>query len=153
MTTDKLTRGKLNTEVVAEGYKICYVCKCEKLITEFGRHSGRSDGCQTYCKQCAKEQQTKWYYQRKHGISLEEREAMLVSQGGKCAICGNPTVFPTLKGRENNTGESAVVDHCHASSKIRGVLCGHCNTGLGSFKDNLQSLLNAVDYLLKADEN
>ena len=152
MATQNLTRGQLNSSLVADGYKICYVCKCEKLLTDFGVHSGRSDGRQTYCKQCAKSQQTKWYYQRKHGISLEERDAMLLAQEGSCAICKAPTVFSTTSGI-NNTGDLAVVDHCHRSSRIRGVLCGHCNTGLGAFKDNLQSLLNAVDYLLKSDEN
>jgi hypothetical protein len=132
--------------------KICTVCKTEKSLSDFGSHSGRRDGKQTYCKQCAKENQTSWYYKRKHGISLEQRDALLEKQGGKCAICKSNIVFSTGNGRGVNIGYDAVVDHCHETNQIRGVLCGHCNTGLGAFKDNLISLDNAITYLIKAIE-
>ncbi len=133
-------------------YKVCYVCGSEKPRTAFGINNSRPDRLQTYCIQCAKEKQTKWYYQRKHGISLEERDQMLISQNCKCAICGRKTEFQFKAGKLSNTGEFAVVDHCHNSLKIRGVLCGHCNTGLGAFKDNIENLKAAINYLLKSGE-
>lgn len=71
-----------------------------------------------------------------YGISLEQYNSMLVSQGGVCVICGNP---PT-KGRLH-------IDHCHAGSGIRGLLCNNCNLGLGNFKDNPHLLLKAKIYL------
>jgi hypothetical protein len=47
-----------------------------------------------------------------------------------------------------NTGISRLsVDHCHNTGKIRGILCTKCNTGLGSFKDNIELLMNAIKYL------
>ena len=144
-----LTRGQLNGGVKA-GYKVCYVCRKEKQLSAFGVNRTRGDGVQTYCIQCAKERQTQWYYKRKHGITIEDRDAMLVKQGMKCAICKSPTQFQLNAGKLTNTGEFAVVDHCHTSMKIRGVLCGHCNTGLGAFKDNVETLLAAIDYLDKA---
>ncbi|WP_396189879.1 endonuclease VII domain-containing protein [Flavobacterium sp.] len=141
-----LTRNGLNGDV-PEGFKKCYVCREIKSHEEFSMNRSRSDGLQTYCKHCGKERQSKWYYKRAHGITLEERDELLVKQDGKCAICGNNTQFKLKKGHGSNIGDEAVVDHCHESLKIRGVLCGFCNTGLGAFKDNIKSLLNAVDYL------
>jgi hypothetical protein len=142
------TRGQLNS---TKDYltKICYVCGERKDLNEFGVNRSRPDGVQTYCVRCAKERQTKWYYKRAHGISLEDRDELLKKQLGKCAICGSDTEFQFKKGRLNNTGEFAVVDHCHESKRIRGVLCGHCNTGLGAFKDNPYFLEAAVKYLLE----
>jgi hypothetical protein len=85
---------------------------------------------------------------------LDERNTILSNQGGKCAICGKPTAFEDGKqGKQLNTGDAAVVDHCHDSKRIRGILCGFCNIGLGAFKDNADSLIKAVEYLVKAGEN
>lgn len=40
-----------------------------------------------------------------------------------------------------------VVDHCHSSGEVRGLLCHNCNRALGLFKDSRENLLNAVEYL------
>ena len=40
-----------------------------------------------------------------------------------------------------------VVDHCHTTGIARGILCAHCNVALGSFKDNIEIIKNAVKYL------
>lgn len=58
-----------------------------------------------------------------------------------CEICGK-----TEKGR------SLALDHDHETGRFRGWLCGHCNTGLGLFGDNVLGLMKAVNYLLKASE-
>ena len=76
---------------------------------------------------------------RTYGITSAEFEELKESQGGRCAIC--KTDDP--KGRHG----VFAVDHCHKSGKIRGLLCNKCNVGLGSFRDNIESLLNAIDYL------
>jgi hypothetical protein len=144
--------GQLNSSRKI-GHKVCYVCRTEKPHSHFGTNNSRADGLQTYCIQCAKERQTKWYYKRKHGISIEERDQMLIKQNCECAICGNKTEFQFKAGKLNNSGEFAVVDHCHNSLKIRGILCGHCNTGLGAFKDKIENLQAAINYLLKSGRN
>ncbi|MFM7009119.1 MAG: endonuclease VII domain-containing protein [Betaproteobacteria bacterium] len=74
--------------------------------------------------------------QTRYGISLEERNAMEVTQSGKCLIC-------------NEIPKRLVVDHCHTSGKVRGLLCDHCNTGLGRFKDSPELLMAAIRYLKK----
>lgn len=47
------------------------------------------------------------------------------------------------------TGGTAklVVDHCHASGKIRGLLCDLCNRGIGHFNDSVELLYKAIKYL------
>jgi len=79
-----------------------------------------------------------------YGITLEQYEAMLKSQNSVCMICKKEEVH-----RNNqNTGVSRLsVDHCHSTGKIRGILCTKCNTGLGSFKDNIELLTKAIQYL------
>ena len=74
-------------------------------------------------------------------LTIDEYDKMLENQQGKCAICGG--------GREKQK-YSFSVDHCHATGKIRGILCSNCNAGLGFFKDNPQSLTNALTYLISS---
>lgn len=83
------------------------------------------------------------YLQRVYGLSVEEYKDMYILQDGKCAICGN-TGYTMNK---LNHIVSLNVDHCHTSNKVRGLLCHDCNRGLGLFKDNLQYLQNAINYL------
>ena len=64
---------------------------------------------------------------------------MLVEQGGGCAICGR-------EAWEERCGKLHV-DHCHASGKVRGLLCEKCNHGIGEFRDDPVLLVQAVAYL------
>jgi len=72
----------------------------------------------------------------KFGITLEQYNEMLESQGGVCAICKQSC----------GTGKSLAVDHCHKTKKIRGLLCQHCNTGFGQFRENREYLISAIAY-------
>jgi len=76
---------------------------------------------------------------KRHGMSIEDFDAMLKKQNGGCGICGNT---------ENKVrGNGLFVDHCHISGKIRGLLCHHCNAALGHFDDNVVNLRSAIAYL------
>jgi hypothetical protein len=72
------------------------------------------------------------------GITLNEYNTLLSNQKGMCAICG--------KSPEQNKKRLAV-DHCHNSSKVRGLLCSACNQGIGLFKDSVSLLQSAILYL------
>lgn len=78
---------------------------------------------------------------RKYGISISEYDELVKGQNGVCAICNN---HPT-----NSCGKKLHIDHCHTTGKIRGLLCGQCNTALGSFKDDINVIRNAINYLVK----
>jgi len=80
----------------------------------------------------------------KFGISLHEFELMVKKQSNLCAICNSQE---TLFDKRANKIRSLVVDHDHRSGKIRGLLCGACNKGLGLFKDNSEIIKKASEYL------
>lgn len=43
--------------------------------------------------------------------------------------------------------KATVIDHCHRTRKVRSALCRECNIGLGMFKEDLNTLEKAVEYL------
>lgn len=75
----------------------------------------------------------------KYRISPDDLVSLIARQNFKCAICGN-------KGNGDKT-HFPVIDHCHSTGKIRGILCGLCNKGLGLFRDNPKFLTSAIQYL------
>jgi hypothetical protein len=77
--------------------------------------------------------------QRAYGIDAIQFKAMLESQDGKCAICH------TLG--ERKIAKKLFIDHCHKTGKVRGILCGNCNSLLGYAKDRSEILQNAAVYL------
>lgn len=85
---------------------------------------------------------------RRHGLSQEQMDEWVSSQGGVCAICGG---LPGKIGRSTSPGRLHI-DHCHSTGKIRGLLCGRCNTMLGLAKDDPDILVRAINYLAKAKE-
>lgn len=81
---------------------------------------------------------------KSYGLTIDDYNSMYEKQEGKCAICG------TVKKRCGHDG--LVVDHCHNKGHVRGLLCSSCNNGLGRFKDSIESLKKAADYLMKYSE-
>jgi hypothetical protein len=75
---------------------------------------------------------------RKFGMTLEQYNSVLIAQNNVCAICESIDTYRALS-----------VDHNHDTGKVRGLLCGSCNRGLGLFKDNTERLLTAHKYLKK----
>lgn len=115
--------------------KVCGKCKETKATTEFGRFK---DGLQSYCKPCNKAQAKQYnWHKLKLDFSLDDYDALLAKQDGKCAICsGAPPADRSFE-----------LDHDHESNKVRGLLCLDCNTGLGKFKDSPFVLEAAIGYL------
>lgn len=87
------------------------------------------------CRSCRNKQRTQRARVEKYGLTFEEFSALLDEQQGRCAICA-----------EEFEGEP-MVDHDHETRRVRGLLCKHCNTGLGMFRDNIGRLQTAARYL------
>lgn len=149
--------------------KTCTGCGAELEVgpTTFYRNRKSSDGFTSKCKPCVdalnkkyrennrekyRESRNKHYnknhkkyrelhYLRKYNITLQDFEALFSLQGGACAICG------TTDYSERMVYAKLVVDHCHITGSVRGLLCKSCNIGLGEFKDDASILLAAVEYL------
>lgn len=82
----------------------------------------------------------------KFGITVEDYLNMIKVQDNKCAICNKEesTINP-----KTGKVKTLSIDHCHSTGKIRELLCGHCNRGLGSFRDDLEIMKKAILYLEK----
>ena len=72
---------------------------------------------------------------RRYNITIEYYNDILNKQQGRCLLCN---IIP----------KKIVVDHCHSSGKVRGLLCNECNTAIGLFKENIEVFKKAIDYLL-----
>ena len=141
------------------GVKVCPECDTEKPVEEFPH---RKDGTiYAYCKPCNSKRATAWaksnrerknkgererrakdplinknqHYRSKFGIEYSDVLALLEQQSFRCDICTT----------EISEG-SLYVDHCHASGKIRGILCNRCNIGLASI-ERPGYLKSALSYL------
>jgi hypothetical protein len=80
----------------------------------------------------------KSHLKRKYGLTTDEYEGLLASQGGRCAICGNP--------------DADNVDHDHETGKVRGILCFKCNVAIGLVDEDSDRARRAAEYLERDDE-
>lgn len=140
--------------------RLCSSCRKRKPAADFGLQPSYHDGVRPCCRECEARRARDWRTKmgasarlevhRRNGLkyhynlSVEEFEALVASQDDRCAVC-----------REAFTNEirSRGVDHCHATNKIRGILCVKCNSGLGQFRDNEEYLMAATNYLRKHRAN
>jgi hypothetical protein len=74
-----------------------------------------------------------------YGITIEQYDALLIAQGGRCAVC-----------RGSGDGKPWHVDHCHDTGEVRGILCALCNRGIGHFRESADLLRAAANYLERA---
>lgn len=140
--------------------KHCVKCGIEKPLSSFPIRKDRRT-VRPYCKCCARMAQQAWRrarpnyekdrYQltkietrerhlvRKYGVRLADYERMLAAQAGRCAIC-----HTTEDTQHNGVFH---VDHCHATHRVRGLLCRGCNHMLGAVKDDPAALVRAIVYL------
>ena len=132
-----------------------YKCsKCKKLLPESDfssrRNKRQNRPVQWYCKKCAAasdkarshETIRRYGLKTNYGITPEHYNETLVKQEGGCAICRSATTGSKRSSHFH-------VDHDHTTGKVRGLLCHQCNIGLGGFRDNIQSMKNAITYLEK----
>lgn len=120
----------------------CWTCDEELPYTEFyGSNRGRSGP--HICKTCLK----KKCVERKHGISYDQIGAMYEAQDHRCAICNRPLLLGPAPDMKKARSDYACVDHNHITSKIRALLCFHCNMGLGFFKEVPEFMEKAAAYI------
>jgi len=116
------------------------MCGDKKLIAQFYRDSSMINGYSSQCKTCRKLKSNRFYLLKfKYGITETDYYAILAKQDGVCAICGASP--------EGELHGALSVDHCHNSSKVRGLICRDCNFGLGKFKDDPDVLEYAAAYI------
>jgi len=73
-----------------------------------------------------------------YGVTLDEYFDILEAQNNVCAICHGIDEYKRLS-----------IDHNHETGKMRGLLCGKCNFGIGNLRESRENLENAILYLEK----
>jgi hypothetical protein len=69
----------------------------------------------------------------RYGLTTEQFDAMVAIQDGRCNLCRRKI--------------DLVIDHCHKTQRIRGLLCLRCNTNLGWIETNLGITERIASYL------
>jgi len=129
-------------------------CGETKYATEFYVRDKKTGRRHSACKECDKKR-VKARHQanpertknndlkRLYGITLNEYNQMLTEQNNQCAVC-----HTTDPGGKHG---KFMVDHCHTTGKVRGLLCKRCNIALGEVGDNISTLQKMIEYLAAAD--
>lgn len=161
--TAPMARTVYNIVSVTE--KACTRCSEVKAASEFFRAPRCKSGLTSWCRVCMRWNQKRYYDRDKaagvqrsitwaknnpektkanqhrrrvkaYGLTPEQFAAMTAEQNGACAICG--------------TVGHLVIDHCHGSGIVRGLLCQKCNKGIGLLADSPEVLKVAASYLERA---
>ena len=109
--------------------RTCKKCQEEKTMDNFGINVSTTS--KTYykhtCKDCRGKQ--KETLRKLHSENKKPEKAI-------CPIC-------------NGTDKKMVLDHNHTTNEFRGWICNDCNNALGKFKDSIEILNKAINYLSK----
>lgn len=142
--------------------RICRECKEPKLLEMFHKDKQNPSGLRTICKSCAstynkracknpkyEKQARNRHLKRKYNISEQDYIALLSNQKGVCAICNKAETSTTSKTKPVSR---LAVDHCHVTGRVRGLLCRHCNTAIGLFRESGHVLNQAIQYLERTSQ-
>ena len=113
----------------------CTKCKTEKPASAeyFPLHNKKINGLDSWCRECRAGYRSSINRGMFRDVISDEALKELKASVTQCVICGSQ--------------EKLVVDHDHKTGNIRGLLCNHCNRGLGHFRDDPMLLEFAAQYL------
>lgn len=104
----------------------------------FPPHNRKRNGLDSWCRQCRAEYRNANCRGKFRGVISDECLADIKATVRECVICGSD--------------EPLVVDHDHKTGQVRGMLCNHCNRGLGHFRDDPELLEFAAQYVREMSE-
>ena len=114
---------------------------CKKCETIFSPSAPSEKYCSNACGSWVFDDN---YLRKNYGIGKDDYERMYQEQEGVCKICGGEGFSMHKKSKDSL---KLVVDHCHTTGVVRGLLCHNCNRGLGLFKDSEVFMRKALSYL------
>lgn len=133
--------------------KSCTRCKVIKVadLINFPPHNKKKDGLDSWCRKCRATYRSEICRGKFRG-QLSDDEVRKLKKQEKCDICGGNEIAGSRNNIHVGKVYALVMDHNHKSGKFRGMLCNHCNRGLGNFKDNINTLQAAIEYLKERDK-
>lgn len=144
--------------------KVCNGCGLEKPRDEFyADKRSKTSGLFSKCKKCTNsrekadrealnpnqklirlERKRSAQFKCRYGINQIGYDRMIAEQNGRCAICGSEP------SRHSKRTQKLYIDHDHETGHVRGLICRRCNAALGVFGDNIEGVMNVLDYLSRA---
>jgi len=122
---------KMNKKILRKKYKLFYK-KYKKKILERSHNWYKNNH----------EKIHDYRLKKIYNINIEQYNLLLKKQHYCCAICKK-----SIQQIKHKKVKKLGVDHNHLTGQVRGLLCHKCNSGLGSFEENLTILKNAMKYL------
>lgn len=143
-----MTKEKLEELISTGATRKCNKCNQILPVSQFHIKADKNSNHYRFnspCKSCAHGSRNVNYqkaYQRriKYNLTQEEYDLKLKEQNYSCAICDI---------HKDDCSKEFCVDHCHKTGKVRGLLCNHCNSGIGFFKECDHVMKKAIQYLKK----
>lgn len=124
------------TKVDANG-RVCTQCHVYKLWVEFDFNSLGPNGHNSACRICRRlrSSQRDYLLQKKYDLLPGQYDELLKLQSGVCKLCSR------------KSDRQLIVDHCHKTGRIRGLLCYPCNLALGHIEKHRDQMLKIYMYL------
>lgn len=141
--------------------KRCLRCGGLMHLSDFPTDKSKLDGKSIYCSNCISKinklrrskpeykvkrrknshkyirANREWRLKNKYGMTLSQFDSMFELQGRVCALCKS----------DKSDNKNFVVDHCHKTGRVRGILCSYCNRALGMLRDDVTILKKAIEYI------
>lgn len=135
MSYDQLEMFQQYFEYDGEDAIVCKKCGVAQPPENF-QHM-ESGEIKRKCKSC----------QKKHSqtVSRLRKEILEPDADYACPICLQTLQEIAKHGQAKL--QKWVLDHCHETDTFRGWICFNCNSGLGSFSDDIEIAQRAVNYL------
>lgn len=133
--------GDLRDAMFQSEVQLCPQCQRRRPLSHFVTGKNQRLGVQGRCAECRGippvAPEVALMRETKYGILAWQQVALDAAFGNQCAICSLPDVHRAV----------LHTDHDHSTGLVRGLLCGRCNRGLGSARDDSRTLRQTVVYL------
>ena len=124
--------------------RVCTACNKTLSLSFFAVNRSAPDGRRSKCRACVAIWNRRYLLERRFGLTPEDYDAMLSSQGGRCALC--------RADKPGGRWDRFHVDHCHETGRVRGLLCYFCNCALGTLGDSPEAIARVLAYVDPARE-
>ena len=129
----------------------CSKCGLTKPIEEFAYRGYNKNGSRQYKHYCVS-----CDYNESKKVKKFKEQHPYDELNHKCKCCGKTKQEILEELKRKSSGGSIMknktiwtYDHDHDTGEFRGIICFPCNTILGSARESIKNLLNAIKYMVR----